>query len=77
MNNTNGFVIDSGIPMPVPKSRGFSATLRQLQVGQSFIVSGARSTSGCSGSIGNVKRTTGFEFAARRVEGGVRIWRIK
>ena len=69
------FVIEKNIPIPVlnqGQSKGYSEVLRKLQVGDSVVLPIPRTSLSLAGSIlgsGN--------FAARKCDGGYRVWRLK
>ncbi|HQT62754.1 hypothetical protein [Acidiphilium sp.] len=64
--------IEKNVPMPMRRQR---YPWRQMKVGDSFVVPGK--TSGAfSGAKRAAAKATGFKFATRNVEGGVRVWRV-
>ena len=71
-----GFVIESDVPQPM--ARGKANPIRQameaLEVGQSFLIPGAKST---SGALGIAKLMKGRAFRASKRSNGVRVWRVK
>lgn len=69
------YEIENGIPVPQKghRDRGFTHTLRLLEVGQSF-VSDKPNTSNVT-KIGNA---TGRRFTTRHIDAThVRVWRVK
>lgn len=76
------FKIDKGIPLPdmaqgnhSRKGNGFKGLLCSMEVGDSVFRQGW-SCARASGSVAPAKKESGFTFATRRVDGGVRIWRV-
>lgn len=72
--------IEKGIPLPMGKcgGRGRPAIypFPDMQVGDSVFIPGQKVGGGAYGSARSISRRLGFKFAARTVEGGIRIWRI-
>jgi ribosomal protein L13E len=73
-DKTTEFKIEKGIPIAPAKSRtGLTATLRKLEIGDSFhapVIAQA--------GLSSLAKRIGITVASRRDgEGGVRIWRIK
>jgi hypothetical protein len=71
--------VESGIPLPPTNSThqsGVSNTLRTMKIGESFLYRGLPVTVRI---IANriSKEAGGRKFATRKVEGGLRVWRIK
>lgn len=75
--------IEHGIPFPRKAGRGYVYPFPDMQVGDSFAVACAggdtyklmNNLNACS--RGYAKRTGGAaKFSTRRVDGGVRIWRV-
>ena len=61
-------------------SYGYRATLRKMEIGDSLFFptetpDKVRST--LTGSISQLKHESNFKFASRRVDGGLRLWRIE
>jgi hypothetical protein len=73
-----GLQIETGTPIPA-KGGGpqcpIAATLREMCVGHSTLVVDTPQ-SRVGGICANVKRATGARFVTRRVDGGVRVWRV-
>ncbi len=70
--------IDKGVPLPEPMFGGRTSKYpwRQMEVGDSFFVlGGARNNLNLAASAN--KHHAPKRFAARSVEGGVRVWRIE
>ena len=73
------FVIEKDIPMPMDhrlRKGGIAETIRSLEIGESFFVSG-QTISQVSGSVTHVKKKTGRHFVCRSIDGGVRVWRAE
>lgn len=70
--------IEKGIQMPPNQSgrRRKYPFLNEMGVGDSFFVQGM-SQAAMSSCTRWASIKTGFKFATRRVDGGVRVWRIK
>lgn len=70
--------IEKGVPIPTKTNEGRPRIypFDELKVGESFFVNG-KTAGFISGSRDQAQRRTGFVFAARTVEGGVRVWRTK
>jgi hypothetical protein len=74
--------IDKGVPVPpLTQGRRMKYPFRQMEVGDSFFVPGVKTSSGFSGCLHGVRKSTGWTFTCRsRVEDGVqgvRVWRIE
>jgi hypothetical protein len=74
----SGFVIEDGIPIPPKRPKrpgaGLTDAARSMEVGQSLLVPGAKSTSTVAGTL---YRLRPMRYTSRKVEGGVRIWRVE
>jgi hypothetical protein len=69
------FVIEKGVPFPGPQGRGLFGAVRRMEVGDSiFVADGKQNTVSATGSA--IGRRTGRKFMTRKVEGGIRIWRV-
>lgn len=68
--------IEKGIPLPTQRANGLSAAFRTMHVGDSVFLAGKASSSNVSPLYGYVARLTKRKFSARKVDGGVRVWRI-
>lgn len=74
------FKIEKNIDLPPPKTNATKYPFRGMAVGDSIFVS---SEDGSHGRAGNAAYNWGrrespqVKFATRRVDGGIRIWRIK
>lgn len=70
-----GFVIESDVPPPIERGRGnpIRQAMESLQVGQSFLIPGARKTAPV---LGIAKLVQGRKFRTRTLSTGVRVWRI-
>jgi hypothetical protein len=71
------YVIEDGIEIPKPRRgrKGEKYPLSRLLVGQSFFVAGQEKS--FLGSIARSNKYAGKKFITRKVEGGVRVWRIE
>lgn len=67
--------IDTGIPLPDPKTGGSKYPWKDMDIGHSFFVP-EQVTATFKTQITNAQKRTGFRFTSRRVEGGIRVWRI-
>ena len=71
------FKIEKGVPMPLGLGQRGAAQKypwRETEIGNSFFVPGR--TASDFRNITHASRKTGFKFATRAVEGGVRVWRV-
>lgn len=73
--------IDSDIPLPPGRPRVPVIPWRALRVGESVFVSDAntalRSAGWPASLVGSAnRRNPGLRFVVRRVDGGVRFWRV-
>jgi hypothetical protein len=71
-------VIEKGIPLPEglrPKCLGLAQLVKQLEVGDSFLVPNAKITS-LKTYCSKLGAQNAIRLAARAVEGGVRVWRV-
>lgn len=66
-------VIEVGVPIPEDKA-AIGWPHAQMEVGQSFFVVGKGLQTVCNANQRFQKRL-GWKFTARKVEGGVRVWR--
>jgi hypothetical protein len=69
------YAVETNIPIPAPRKPDTRYPFKELEVGYSFLVhdGNIRSVrSRCS----QVKLATGHKFTVRKVQGGVRVWRI-
>jgi len=73
-------IIEKNIPIPVNRKPGRSADkyaiLGDMEVGDSVMVTGVKAAS-VAHQARIVGKDTGYKFAVRPVEGGVRVWRSK
>lgn len=71
-----GFVIDSDVPMPMERGRAnpIRLAMEALQVGQSFLIPGAKRT---TAALGVAKLVEGQRFRTRTLSTGVRVWRTE
>lgn len=66
--------IEKGVPVPVI-AEPVRYPFESMQVGDSFFVEGGVLTRLCN-AHGRAGRRMGRKFTARKVEGGVRVWRV-
>ena len=66
--------IDKGVPIPPPRMqrRRHGWPITAMEIGDSVFMPGQKSR----GSPGYWRKMTGFTFTARKVDGGVRFWRV-
>ncbi len=74
-------VIEKNIPIPRIDHSGrgrqlsdFTLALLSMEVGDSFVTD--RPNSKMSGFFVFARKKKGFRFCTRKVEGGIRVWRI-
>jgi hypothetical protein len=65
--------IESDIPVPASKGK---YPFRQMKVGDSIFIPNMNSSSQISGSFGQLRKA-GFKFLCRKLNGGIRVWRIE
>ena len=67
--------IEKGIPLPDASTpnAGFTATIKRMEVGDSFFMPGKQPN--ISGRLSYLQKTTERKFATRKEGDGVRIWR--
>ena len=75
------YEIEKGVPIPVKKSGAgmgpFSQTAEALDVGDSFVCDYVAKCSTAQGLLQHIRRKhPKRSFTTRKVEGGVRVWRI-
>jgi hypothetical protein len=75
---TTTYTIEDGISPPPHSPRGLSGILQKMQPGQSVLVHG-RTSHSISGTIYLVRRNAqdGRKYMTRKIEGGIRVWRVK
>jgi hypothetical protein len=69
--------IEKGVPIPpktTTKGRRMNP-IRELEVGDSVLIAGKYQENVAS-RAGRITRQTGRRFVTRKVEGGVRVWRV-
>jgi hypothetical protein len=73
-------LIEKDIPIPAGRKPGRSADkyaiLQDMVIGDSVMVTGVKAAS-VAHQARIVGKDTGYKFAVRPVEGGVRVWRVK
>lgn len=67
--------IDPGVPLTTSGTRR-RYPFRDMAVGDSFFVPGMTCRD-MRGALSRAKRETGWRFATRRVDNGLRIWKIE
>lgn len=67
-------VVEKDVPIP-PRSRRTKYPWRSMEIGDSFFAKIKDTSAGPL--VQQAQKSTGFLFTTRRVDGGVRIWRIK
>jgi hypothetical protein len=72
MSNGTSIKIEKGVPMPIGRSTGITATLRAMEPGDSIFLPNGKHTN----VRGLMQRVPSAKFTARTVEGGLRIWRL-
>jgi len=73
----NNFTIEKGIPAPKPKSRGFIAVLRKMNIGDSVLVPRTEYSRVLSNAY-YTARKYGMKVVSRKnSDGSIRFWRIK
>jgi hypothetical protein len=81
------FTIEKGVPIPSDgkQTQGFSAMLRAMEVGDSFVVPydapGMAKSAGVATNVASraaqfARANPGFKFVTRTVDGGTRVWRV-
>lgn len=72
---TSAMKIEKGVPIP-PKMRvPRKAIFHQMEVGDSVFMPGKKRNP--LAYTVHIRRTRGWKFTSRKVEGGVRIWRVE
>lgn len=73
------FVIEKDIPLPVSRAvgrpRGSKYPVVHMQVGDSFVVPG-RSQKQVSAAVRTEAKKHGVKLSTRKLDGGVRVWRV-
>ena len=70
------YVIEKDVPMSSTVGRPPKYPLRMMEPGDSFFVEKGDRKS-ISVSVSRLSKETGWIFRVRRVDGGVRVWRVK
>lgn len=70
------FVIEDGIEMPGKPGRPAKYPWREMLPGQSFFIPGSNSRN-LYRSASAASKQNSCKFACRRVDGGMRIWRVE
>ena len=68
------FKIEKAVPVPPKKGGGRAPKYpyRDLEVGDSFFVPGIKTT-----GASDAGKRLGLKFTQRRVDGGMRVWRVE
>lgn len=79
---SESYPIEKGVPMPdrcacLRRSGACKYPVRALKRGDSFLVPETDAFKNLVNSVRNRATEAGITIAARRVEGGIRFWRIK
>lgn len=69
------YAIETDIPIPPLRRPDTKYPFKELEVGHSFLVRD-RSIHSVRSRCSQVKLATGQKFTVRKVQGGVRVWRI-
>ena len=69
--------IDKNIELKSVKFKFGPLPFADLNIGDSFLIPGLKSTAQISSTVQAHKFKTGFTFTSRRCPEGVRIWRVK
>jgi len=66
--------IEKGVPLPTSRGGGILTILRLCEVGDSILY---KKTQGSAASLAKlVGSEKGWKFTTRKVDGGIRIWRV-
>lgn len=75
------YKIETNVPLPPKasgrrvKGGGIKGLLTSMNVGDSIFLPG-RTHAYASGTCTNAQKASGFKYTARKVDGGLRIWRV-
>ena len=67
--------VEKGIPLPPTNAGKPMYPWAECEVGDSFFVTGVKAPT-LAGSLNHQYQRYGRKFAIRKVEGGLRIWRV-
>jgi hypothetical protein len=70
------YKVETGYAVPVLRSSGGKYPFKTMQVGESFFVEGEENAKRMHSTVYNYGVRYGKKFVARKVEGGVRVWRM-
>lgn len=70
----NSFAIEKGIPVP-PEKDTKKYPFKEMQIGDSFFIPGAKTSAVISGPITYRKTRYREQYMCRCVDGGLRVWR--
>ena len=72
---------ETGVPLPKRTGPlgGYASQFRRMAIGQSVLIRGRETTDGLHGYWKHIRDPFGWKmkFSARKVEGGVRVWRVR
>lgn len=68
--------IEKGIPIPPKRKGGVPGLWASMEVGDSVLLEGA-SQNQATGRFAPTAKRKGWKFITRKVDGGVRVWRVK
>jgi hypothetical protein len=73
------YQLENGVPMPEPTRHRRAARypMRDIKVGQSFLIPAKELPKHVGQSVRNCAAYYGKKVSVRRVKGGVRVWRVK
>ena len=72
------YKIEKGIPMTKPRAiRERKYPIREMKVGDSFLIPEKDLIQSQSQSVRTIASENGYKVAVRKVDGGVRVWRVK
>ena len=86
MVDNNDVRIEKGIPIPGYKGGGSRANpaaikyyerLKELQAGESILIAEGEIPTGITGTLQYHRLKYGRKFTTRRMDGGLRIWRME
>lgn len=74
--------IETGIPVPAPRFQDAVYPFKKMQVGESCLVPPKEDETGralrerVSAALAHYHRDGSMKFCSRKVDGGIRVWRI-
>lgn len=72
MTNNNEFKIEKGVPIPTPVGKKKRYHFESMEIGDSVFLAGKTQA-----TTSHAAKKTGFKFTVRRMDGGIRVWRIE